>query len=861
VQQCALQGQAAFLQFSNQISDFKRRKQMKASRRIPLSSVICGLIILLMGTFLLVNRWFPGTTVAAQTSCSNPSATPSVGATPLAIAKGNFDQDNFLDLAVLTSSGLQFLRGNGSGQFKACDNPNDFKVWGTFQNLAGLSGNPVSLVAGDFIQPQLGEAGVIDRTDLAVAFANSGTAGTVAIFRVFTNTPPADPNNQIIVNAVSIQSNLGAITQGVPGSLVAGDFERLPGSNPDSLLDLAIVAGNEVKFLRNDGSGNFSSPSTLPSSTGAYSLAVGNFNNHPANTKDDLAVVYRSESVKAVKAYLNNGNFDFTTLQTVTFSGFGNDEPISATASNFVTRTSTGEHPADDLAFTLGSGTLGSSVKVAMVQEEIIVERFPPLPTSTRLTYLAAGDFNGDGISDLAATTNNDTVAVYKSAGNGSFVLAANGVNPVAAVAGKFVTGSNLDSLAVANKNSNNVAILSPTFNLQFFPLPKPVRLLDTRPGATGCDAPDTPIAANGIRTQITAGRTCDGITIPSNALAVTGNITTVNSGGGYLTLYPSDATQPLVASTNYTANEIVNNVFTVGLGALDGAFNIFAVTATDVVVDVTGYYAPPGTGGLYFHPLPTPIRLLETRSGQTVGCDLTAMRLAANSTRTQQARTTCSTIPSSAKAIVGNATVVGPNATGYLTLYPSGASQPLVASGNYTTGAVVNTPFTVGLEESNGTFNIYTTAETDLVIDVLGYYSTDPTNGLYFNPLAHPVRLLETRSGQTVGCYLRNAALTGGAEYEQAARGTCDGLTIPTTALGIVGNATIVPPHPNGGGYLTLWPSGVQRPLVATSNFNAGQIVNRHFIVGLGATDGAFKIFSSNTTELVIDVSGYFAP
>ena len=50
-------------------------------------------------------------------------------------------------------------------------------------------------------------------------------------------------------------------------------------------------------------------------------------------------------------------------------------------------------------------------------------------------------------------------------------------------------------------------------------------------------------------------------------------------------------------------------------------------------------------------------------------------------------------------------------------------------------------------------------------------------------------------------------------------------------------------------------------QPLVATSNFLPGQIFNRHFTVGLGNTDGAFKIFSPLTTDLVIDVAGYFAP
>lgn len=401
---------------------------------------------------------------------------------------------------------------------------------------------------------------------------------------------------------------------------------------------------------------------------------------------------------------------------------------------------------------------------------------------------------------------------------------------------------------------------------LQFFPLGHPVRLLDTRAGQVGCDAPGAPIAGGTSRTQ-TARRTCDGLTIPANAKAITGNITTVQSGGGFLTLFPSDAAQPTVANSNYGPNEILNNVFTVGLGNADGAFKIFVTSNTDVVIDVTGYYAPPptsGAGGLFFHPLPHPIRLLETRVGQT-GCTTPGAPLAGNTETSQQARVTCDgvTVPATALAIVGNATTVNPGGAGpgFLTLFPANATRPLAASSNYDPGEVMNAPFTVGLS-SGGQFKIFTTATTDLVVDMLGYYSTDATDvngtGLLFNPLAHPVRLLETRPGFT-GCTTHSSLPIGGnTENLQPVRGVCDGVTIANNALAIVGNATVVN---SNGGFLTFWPSDAVRPLVATSNFLPGQVFNRHFTVGLGASDGRFKIFSQFTTDLIIDVSGFFAP
>ena len=422
------------------------------------------------------------------------------------------------------------------------------------------------------------------------------------------------------------------------------------------------------------------------------------------------------------------------------------------------------------------------------------------------------------------------------------------------------ITVTATDFNGCSGSNSYTLTISAPVNNgLKFYPLAHPVRLLDTRVGATGCDAPGAMIIGGTSRTQTAAGRTCDGLTIPANAKALTGNITTVESGGGFLTLYPSGVARPLVANSNFAVNQVLNNVFTVGLGAGDGAFNIFVTTNTNVVVDITGYYASPSGSGLYFHPLPKPVRLMDSRVGATA-CFTPGSLLTAGSTMTQLGTTICDgvLIPAGALALVGNATTVGSQANGFLTLFPADASRPLVASSNFQTGINMNAPFTVGLSPS-GEFNIYTAATTNLVVDVLGYYSTqlNDTNGqgLLFNPLPTPVRLLDTRAGQT-GCFTPGAQMIGGTAYLQPATGTCTG--IPAAAKAVVGNATTV--NVSANGFLTFWPSDASQPNVAASNYRSGTVFNRHFTVGLGA-DGAFKRFASSTTDLVIDLSGYFAP
>ncbi|HMZ20275.1 MAG TPA: putative Ig domain-containing protein, partial [Blastocatellia bacterium] len=280
---------------------------------------------------------------------------------------------------------------------------------------------------------------------------------------------------------------------------------------------------------------------------------------------------------------------------------------------------------------------------------------------------------------------------------------------------------------------NGNVTVIPVGNGLQFYPLPQPVRVLETRAGFNGCTAPGNAINAGGTFTLPVSGN-CTGI--PANAQAVTGNITVVPSGGGFLTLFPSSAQQPTVANSNFSSGEVTNNVFTVGLGAGDGAFKIFAGATTHVIVDVTGYYAPPTAGGLYFHPLATPVRLLETRAGLN-GCIAPGAQLIGtgdpnadpNLDFAVQGRSPvaspCNSIPSTAQVLVGNATSVVPNSGGFLTIYPSGGTRPLIASSNYAGNDVINGPFAVKLG-ADGKFKIYTLRTTHLVIDILGYYSEE---------------------------------------------------------------------------------------------------------------------------------------
>jgi hypothetical protein len=404
---------------------------------------------------------------------------------------------------------------------------------------------------------------------------------------------------------------------------------------------------------------------------------------------------------------------------------------------------------------------------------------------------------------------------------------------------------------------------------LQYYPLPRPIRLFDTRapvPGFGACEYLNQPLVAGGELVK-QARITCDGITIPVDAMAIVGNATVTGAaGGGFITLFSDGQPRPPVSNLNYVTGQTVANAFTVSLGA-NGMFRTFSVASTHFIVDVMGYFAPPGAGGLYYHPLPRPIRLFDTRAPIPgfPACEYLNQPLVADGEIVRQARITCDgiTIPTDAMVVVGNATVTGALGSGFITLFPNGQPRPSISNLNYTTGQTVPNAFTVGLGTA-GQFMTYASAGTHFIVDITGYYSPAPSDangaGLLYNSLPRPIRLFDTRAPIPgfAACEYLNQPLVADAELAKQARITCDGITIPAAAQAIVGNATVVGAF--GGGFVTLWPNGPPRPPVSNLNYVTGQTVPNAFTVGLGS-DGQFRVYSVAGTHFIVDLTGYFAP
>ena len=79
-----------------------------------------------------------------------------------------------------------------------------------------------------------------------------------------------------------------------------------------------------------------------------------------------------------------------------------------------------------------------------------------------------------------------------------------------------------------------------------------------------------------------------------------------------------------------------------------------------------------------------------------------------------------------------------------------------------------------------------------------------------------------------------------------------------PGGAAGYVFNATVVPNHRLG--YLTLWADGQMQPNASTLNAYDGFVTSNMAIVPNvnGRTDA---LAGDGSTQLILDLSGYFAP
>ncbi len=405
------------------------------------------------------------------------------------------------------------------------------------------------------------------------------------------------------------------------------------------------------------------------------------------------------------------------------------------------------------------------------------------------------------------------------------------------------VTISNVIIGGVPQSFSYSVTVFDPavssTAGLQFIPV-TPCRIMDTR-GPTGTFGGPF-ISGQSTRSIPIPSSNCG---IPATAIAYSLNATVVPRTGtlGFLTLFPT-GTQPTVSTLNSPDGSVLANAAIVPAGS-GGSINAFALQDTDLVLDINGYFVPPGAATLQFYPLP-PCRVLDTRgaAGTFGGPALTG-----GVARSFPIRSSACGVPATAQAYSFNVTVVPHGLLGFLTVWPTGQPQPNASTLNSLDGTILANAAIVPAG-TGGAVSFYPMNTTDLVVDINGYFAAPGAGGHNFYTV-NPCRVLDTRNANGP---LGGPIIAGNTTRTFPLPTSPCGL--PSTAAAYSLNVTVQPSGPLG--YLTVWPTGQTQPGVSTLNAGKGLVVANAAIVPTG-TNGSINVYALDTTQVIIDANGYF--
>ena len=292
------------------------------------------------------------------------ASSPRIANFPTYAVVGDFNGDGELDLAVSTHSVVNILLGNGRGSFAVT------------ATSAFTRDQPGPLAVGDFN----GDG----KTDLAVTrelltgnvFVLLGVAPS---FTALTAAPNPSTFGQSVTLTASVNpSNATGLVTFYDGTTVLGETPLLGGSA--ALSTIGLQTG--LRYLRAFYGGNVTYASNT---SGVVPLTV---NAKPSNTL-----------TAAAGSPIAVGSFP----QSIISGDFNGDGKPDLAITNY---------GSDTVTVLLGNGSGGFTPAPGS-----------PMTVGTGPAQLAAGDFNGDGKTDLAVAGNN-TVTVLLGNGSGGFTIA-----------------------------------------------------------------------------------------------------------------------------------------------------------------------------------------------------------------------------------------------------------------------------------------------------------------------------------------------------------------------------------------------------------------------------------------------------
>jgi gliding motility-associated-like protein len=369
----------------------------------------------------------------------------------LDVAVGDFNKDGNLDVVTCSQSNDNFslLLGNGAGSltapinFAAGDLPQGIAV-GDMNKDGNLDVMMTHRGTPDDVYLFLGNGAAGFSTPIIIPIAtNTGWDITIADFNSDSNPDFAISTSGVYTLQIWFGDGLTTpsfnLTQTVTGFGITPDVDA---RDLDNDGDMDLLAG--AAYTLNNGTGTFGARILLPATDEEY--AVGDLNN---DGKPDIAATDNSNNGGNIRVFIGDGLGAFTLLakfETIMYArgleilDVNNDGNLDVVGSG----TSAGSGKVDIL---LGDGTgyLSNSIT--------------KYPTLTDPRDMVRGDFNEDGIMDIALCHSiGNIVTIYLGTGGGRF----------AKTATNTATGSNPFQMLTLDYNKDGHLDLV-TFNLGSF--------------------------------------------------------------------------------------------------------------------------------------------------------------------------------------------------------------------------------------------------------------------------------------------------------------------------------------------------------------------------------------------------------